>query len=289
MVRVKVIGNDSEFQSELTSAGSRLAVVKFTMAGCRPCIRIAPAFNSLSAKYPQAVFLEVDVHVCQATAAGNNISATPTFLFFRNKVRVDQYQGADATGLEEKIKQHVENDPGSSEDSDIPKGYMDLMPFVNKAGCECLNESDDSGFDNCLVKDSSYLESECDEQLLITMAFSQPVKLFSMKLQSSDLAHAPKSVKIFINLPRSMDFDDAERSEATQTLELTDEDFKEDSLIPLRYVKFQNVNSVTLFIKSNQGDEETTKVNYLTFIGTPVQATNMNDFKRVVGKKGESH
>lgn len=36
-----------------------------------------------------------------------------------------------------------------------------------------------------------------------------------------------------------------------------------------------------LFIKSNHGDEETTKVNYLTFIGTPVQATNMNDFKRV--------
>lgn len=36
-----------------------------------------------------------------------------------------------------------------------------------------------------------------------------------------------------------------------------------------------------MFIRSNLGDEETTKVNYLTFIGTPVQATNMNDFKRV--------
>lgn len=36
-----------------------------------------------------------------------------------------------------------------------------------------------------------------------------------------------------------------------------------------------------LFIKSNQGEEETTKINYLTFIGTPVQATNMNDFRRV--------
>lgn len=36
-----------------------------------------------------------------------------------------------------------------------------------------------------------------------------------------------------------------------------------------------------IFVKSNQGDEETTKINYLTFIGTPVQATNMNDFKRV--------
>ncbi|XP_006626650.1 thioredoxin-like protein 1 [Lepisosteus oculatus] len=289
MVGVKVIGNDSEFQPELTSAGSRLAVVKFTMAGCRPCVRIAPAFNMLSNKYPQAMFLEVDVHVCQATAAANNISATPTFLFFRNKVKVDQYQGADASGLEEKIKQHLENDPGSNEDSDIPKGYMDLMPFVNKSGCECLNESDENGFENCLQKDPSFLESDCDDQLLITMAFTQPVKLFSMKLHSPEIAQAPKCVKIFINLPRSMDFDDAERSEATQKLDLTEDDVKEEGIIPLRYVKFQNVNSVTLFIKSNQGDEETTKVNYLTFIGTPVQATNMNDFKRVVGKKGESH
>uniref|UniRef100_A0AAZ3QVM5 PITH domain-containing protein n=1 Tax=Oncorhynchus tshawytscha TaxID=74940 RepID=A0AAZ3QVM5_ONCTS len=240
MVGVKVIGNDSEFQPELTAAGSRLAVVKFTMAGCRPCVRISPAFNMLSNKYPHVVFLEVDVHVCQATAAANNISATPTFLFFRNKVRVDLYQGADASGLEEKIKQHVENDPGSNEDSDIPKGY-----------------------------------------LLVTMAFNQPVKLYSMKLQTSDFAQAPKCVKIFINLPRSMDFDDAERSEATQTLDLAEEDFKDDGLIPLRYVKFQNVQSVTMFVKNNQGDEETTKINYLTFIGTPVQATNMNDFKRV--------
>ena len=44
---------------------------------------------------------------------------------------------------------------------------MDLMPFVNKAGCECLNESDDCGFDNCLIKDSSFLESDCDEQVCV--------------------------------------------------------------------------------------------------------------------------
>lgn len=42
---------------------------------------------------------------------------------------------------------------------------MDLMPFVNKAGCECLNESDDCGFENCLNKEPSYLESDCDEQV----------------------------------------------------------------------------------------------------------------------------
>lgn len=42
---------------------------------------------------------------------------------------------------------------------------MDLMPFVNKAGCECLNESDECGFDNCLIKNPSCLESDCDEQV----------------------------------------------------------------------------------------------------------------------------
>lgn len=56
----------------------------------------------------------------------------------------------------------------------------------------------------------------------------------------------PKYVKIFINLPRSMDFEEAERSEPTQALELTADDIKEDGIIQLRYVKFQNVNSVTV-------------------------------------------
>ncbi|XP_062057702.1 thioredoxin-like protein 1 isoform X5 [Lepus europaeus] len=227
MVGVKPVGSDPDFQPELSGAGSRLAVVKFTMRGCGPCLRIAPAFSSMSNKYPQAVFLEVDVHQCQ----------------------------------------------------------MDLMPFINKAGCECLNESDEHGFDNCLRKDLTFLESDCDEQLLITVAFNQPVKLYSMKFQGPDNGQGPKYVKIFINLPRSMDFEEAERSEPTQALELTEDDIKEDGIVPLRYVKFQNVNSVTIFVQSNQGEEETTRISYFTFIGTPVQATNMNDFKRLAKKE----
>ncbi|CAD7670591.1 unnamed protein product [Nyctereutes procyonoides] len=119
------------------------------------------------------------------------------------------------------------------------------MPFFF---FKCLNESDEHGFDNCLLKDTTFLESDCDEQLLMTVAFNQPVKLYSMKFQ---------------DLPRSMDFEEAERSEPTQALELTEDDIKEDGIVLL----------------SNQG-EETTRISYFTFIGTPVQATNMNDFKR---------
>lgn len=52
-----------------------------------------------------------------------------------------------------------------------------------------------------------------------------------------------------------MGFDDAERSEATQMLELSEEDYKDDGLIPLRYVKFQNVQSVT--VRTSIGDDST--------------------------------
>lgn len=47
---------------------------------------IAPHFEQLPGKYPNAVFLKVDVDKCQDTAAAQGVSAMPTFIFYRNKV-----------------------------------------------------------------------------------------------------------------------------------------------------------------------------------------------------------
>lgn len=88
-------------------------------------------------------------------------------------------------------------------------------------------------------------------------------------------AQAPKVVKVFINLPRSMGFDDAERSEATQTLELSEEDYKEDGLIPLRYVKFQNVQSVTVSVTNSTSE---------TLLRLDLNALEMY-FKKVVNEQ----
>lgn len=63
----------------------------------------------------------------------------------------------------------------------------------------------------------------------------------------------------------------------------------EGTPVNLRYVKFQNVQNIQLFIKDNQNGSDTTQIDHLAIIGSPISTTNMGEFKRVAGKKGESH
>ncbi len=44
-----------------------------------------------------------------------------------------------------------------------------------------------------------------------------------------------------------------------------------------------------IFIKDNQTGTETTRIDQLTIYGSPLSTTNMSDFKRIAGKKGEAH
>lgn len=286
---IREINDDSEFQPELTNAGTKLVVVDFFATWCGPCNRIAPFFKQLASKYPKAVFLKVDVDKCAQTAESAGVSAMPTFVFYRSKTKIDSLRGADQNALEEKVKKwYNEGADGDDSEECVVKGHMDLSPFINKAGCECLNESDDHPLAHCLTPKGGYLESDCDEQLIMRIEFNQAIKLHSLRIQAP-ADKGPKTVKVFQNLPQTLDFDSAERNEPTEMLDLTEDDLKEGTIIPLRFVKFQNVSSITLFIKDNQGGEEVTQLDYLGFIGTPVSTTNMADFKRVAGKKGESH
>lgn len=284
---VKVIPDDAQFQVELTQAGAKLVVVDFTASWCGPCKRIAPFFEELSSKYPRAVFLKVDVDECADTAAAHGVSAMPTFIFFRNKTKVDRIQGADTAALEAKVKQHLGDGDGDEglEDSGV-KGYMDLITFLDKAKSECLNEADDHPYTQCLTSGSGYLASDCDEQLILALAYNQAVKLHSIKVKAP-ADKGPKTLRIFINQPTTLDFDKADQMTATQDIVLTPGQL-DGSVIPLKFVKFQNVQNVQFFFKDNQGGGEVTQIDYLAVIGTPISTTNMNDFKRVAGKKGET-
>ncbi len=90
---------------------------------------------------------------------------------------------------------------------------------------------------------------------------------------------APKIVKLFKNAT-SLDFADAEDLDPTAELDLSEEDLKGAVKQKLKFTAFQSVDSVTIFIESNQDDEDVSFVNNITFYGKPIVTTNMNELKK---------
>lgn len=284
---VRVVPEDGQFATELAAAEGKLVVVDFTAEWCGPCKRIAPFYDELSNKYPRAVFLKVDVDVCVETAAAHNVTAMPTFMFFRNRSEVDKIQGADSAALEAKIKELYESVGWDGETQSGVKGMIELNTLVDHSATECLNQDDDHPYTDCLVTGPEHLASDCDEQLILAIAFNQPVKIHSLRLKGPR-DEGPKTVRIFHNQPNTLDFDAAGGAQATQEVTLTPHQVETGELIPLKFVKFQNVQNIQLFIKDNQGGGEVTVLEHLVIVGCPIDQTNMKDFKRVAGKVGES-
>jgi len=94
---------------------------------------------------------------------------------------------------------------------------MDINTFIAKSECECLNEADEHPLAHCLTNSGGFLQSDVDEQLILSIAFNQAVKIHSLKLKAPEKL-APKTIKLFINQPRTMDFDQAENSTSVQDI-----------------------------------------------------------------------
>lgn len=275
------IESTSEFESAIAKGGAKPIIADFFAIWCGPCQQIAPLFEQLSNKYINMQFIKVDVDKLSDVAKKQGIAAMPTFHIYLNGSKVDSLQGANPSALESLVRKWSENAP--KDETRVP-GQFDLISFINKSQMECLNEDDNANLKN-LVEGKGELLSDCDEQLIISLPFNQPVKIHSIYMKGKDFC-APKTVKIFTNLANILDFDRAGSAETVQTISFS-EKVKLGELINLRYVKFQNVKNVQLFIEDNQGEAANTCIQELRLYGTPLTATNMQEFKRVSGKVGE--
>ncbi|EHB11923.1 Myotubularin-related protein 13 [Heterocephalus glaber] len=85
---VQQINSKEAFQQALAAAGDKLVVVDFSATWCGPCKMIKPFFHSLSEKYSNVLFLEVDVDDCQDIAAECEVKCMPTFQFFKKGEKV---------------------------------------------------------------------------------------------------------------------------------------------------------------------------------------------------------
>ncbi|KAL7418862.1 hypothetical protein Q5752_006546 [Cryptotrichosporon argae] len=111
-----LITSSANFASLLSSTPA--LVVNFTnTAGCAPCRAIKPAYEALSSTHagvygPRgARFAEVELGVGdgQRIAAAHGVSATPTFIFYKRGVKVDEMKGADKRALEARTEAFLED------------------------------------------------------------------------------------------------------------------------------------------------------------------------------------
>jgi len=295
---MKQIKSVDEFSDALALANNKPVMVDFFATWCGPCRAIEPFLRELEIRYPLTVWLKVDVDEVEELVQAHSISAMPTFVAFHKGVKVGQVRGTNKEALEELVRKQSEAvlasdggregiDGAAGGSKGVP-GYVDLEDAIMLPECECLNESDDHTFAHALSKNGGYLESDADAQLIIFVTFNQTVRLHSLILDAP-ADTGPATVKIFANQVAPPDFDACEVALPVQQLELTADDLTGKAPIPLKFVKFQNITRLTLYVASCQSaDSETTRIDRLGFIGLPVSTTNMNDFKRVAGKKGES-
>uniref|UniRef100_A0A8C5FED9 Thioredoxin n=1 Tax=Gadus morhua TaxID=8049 RepID=A0A8C5FED9_GADMO len=94
-----------EFQAALAEAGDNLVVVDFTASWCGPCKVIGPKFVAMAAlpENRNVVFLKVDVDEAADVAAHYEVNCMPTFLFFKNGEKIDNFAGANHILLEQKV------------------------------------------------------------------------------------------------------------------------------------------------------------------------------------------
>ncbi|KAJ7231439.1 PITH domain-containing protein [Mycena haematopus] len=166
-----------------------------------------------------------------------------------------------------------------------------LLQHVDITQLNCLNESSAHTFASIVDQKKlnttpNFLLSDADEQLLLNIPFHQSVRIRAIVVKSSAGERAPKRVKLLVNRPSIgfQDVEDAEEPEVAQILDLSEDDVKNGNPIALRFVRFQAVNSLHIFVVTNQGGSDETQIDGVDVLGIAVEST-----KDLAGLRQEEH
>lgn len=147
---------------------------------------------------------------------------------------------------------------------------------------ECLNEDPDHTVSGVFSSDpSAYLLSDIDPQLLISVPFRTPVKVSGIKFafrKGVDKDAIPESIKLFTNRI-SLGFSDAESMPSVQTI--SHEQIVSGEVVPLKFVLFQNVHSLQLFVDTTIGGVDKSELGKIELFGMLGENMNMKEFKKI--------
>lgn len=161
-------------------------------------------------------------------------------------------------------------------------GHADLVSHIDIRQSWALNQCKDHPLTDCIAAErrilpDAFLQSDCDEELLIHIVFVQKVKLSGVLIKAP-ADTGPKSVKFLVNMP-SLDFDSAKSSKVTQEVEFTQESLVTGAKVDLKLPLFSSVGELTLLIEGNHDEGEETVINSLALWGEVIE---------IVGKRNDS-
>jgi len=162
--------------------------------------------------------------------------------------------------------------------------FVNLADHISVAGAECLNEDPSHPICNLFQPNKDLVlksDESVDHQLLVRIPFNTTVKLGGIKIYAPDTDEAPQVLKIFQN-KFAIGFSDAEADTPEQTITLDKENLNSEEPIPLRFVKFQNVQSIQLFFEDNHGGDVTV-LQHIEIFGQTGESMDMANFKPVKG------
>ncbi|GAA5975585.1 hypothetical protein JCM5350_002659 [Sporobolomyces pararoseus] len=269
---------------QLTEDDNKVSLVDFFATWCGPCKAIAPVVEKLATEYSGRIqFLKVDVDRVQDLAQEFRVQAMPTFLVMKGSQKIDEMKGANPAALMALVKKHAPSSgsggASGSGSSSTPiekglEGFASLNSSIDLSQIQCLNEASGHTIKDLLKGGGDkWLESDADEQLLLQIPINQSIKLRALRFTTlANTKSAPKSIRLFVN-KSSVGFDEAESQEPAQEFELTEAQATGKEAVQLRFVRFQNVSHLSIFVASNQGEEDVTRIDKLDLIGVPIEGT----------------
>ena len=272
-------------------------------------------FENLSQKLSRpnlVTFAKIDTEAHKSLAQQYSVSALPTFILFENGKESDRVIGANPTNLKRIANQAKNMAEGGSAGSGgarwlgaaLPKGYADVTDQIDTRGLDLLNADSDfggvktifgSGPPNTVTEERDWVESDTDPQLMLFMPFQSTLKVHTIHLtclppKDAEAPMRPKVVQLYTNRAHNLGFEEAEDIQPTQTFKLMEGDWDTETgtaKLELRFVKFQNVTSLVLFVVDGDGDGERTRIDRVRIIGESGEKREMGKLEKIGDEPGE--
>ncbi|KAL8954038.1 MAG: hypothetical protein Q9222_000095 [Ikaeria aurantiellina] len=203
----------------------------------------------------------------------------------------------------------------------LPKGYEDVTDQVDVRGLDLLNA--DSSLGNARVlfdvakpstlgigkgkevsrkggSEKDWIESDTDEQLMLYIPFQSTLKVHTLHLtsllpndtdeQADDVPMRPRTLQLYTNRAHVLGFEEAEDVPVTQSITLQRQDWDENSgtvKVELRFVKFQNISSLVLFVEDGDGNGDRVRIDRLRIIGEKGSKRELGKLEKIGDQAGD--